>query len=145
MFLISERILLTIWIGGMWVVGYVVAPVLFKMLERSVAGDVAGQLFTIMSYIGLVCGVLLLTGLVTEYMQTVYRQWRFWLLLGMLLIIVIGQFILQPMMAELKSAGLVDANAQLFARLHGVASILFLLNSLAGLILVISGTRLPQQ
>ena len=129
----------------MWVVGYVVAPVLFKMLERSVAGDVAGQLFTIMSYIGLVCGVLLLTGLVTEYMQTVYRQWRFWLLLGMLLIIVIGQFILQPMMAELKSAGLVDANAQLFARLHGVASILFLLNSLAGLTLVISGTRLPQQ
>ena len=38
-----ERILITFWVGAIWVVGYVVAPTLFAMLERSVAGDVAGR------------------------------------------------------------------------------------------------------
>ena len=45
MFQISEKILLTIWVGAMWSVGYIVAPVLFQMLDKPVAGNVAGQLF----------------------------------------------------------------------------------------------------
>ena len=58
---ISERILLTLWVGGMWIVGPVVTPTLFKMLDdRVLAGTVAGQLFTIMSFIGLFCGAMLL-------------------------------------------------------------------------------------
>lgn len=139
MHLISQRILLTIWIGGMWIIGYVVAPVLFKMLERQVAGEVAGQLFTIMSFIGLVCGLLLLVGMLYEDGLAKWRQWRVFTLLGMLIIICIGQFVLQPMMVELKALGLQGEIASQFGRLHGVASILFLINSLAGLGLVIAG------
>ena len=58
MFQISEKILLTIWIGGMWAIGYIVAPVLFKMLDKPVAGNVAGQLFSIINYVGLFCAVV---------------------------------------------------------------------------------------
>lgn len=123
----------------MWIVGYVVAPVLFKLLERQVAGEVAGQLFTIMSFIGLVCGVLLIVGMLYENGLAKWRQWRVFTLLGMLIIICIGQFVLQPMMAELKALGLHGETASQFGRLHGVASILFLINSLAGLGLVIAG------
>lgn len=137
--LISERILLTIWIGGMWIIGYVVAPVLFKMLERQVAGNVAGQLFTIMSYIGLFCGILLLTSMIYRVGFSNWLQWRVLVLVGMLVIILIGQFVLQPMMVELKAAGLSGDIRVQFGRLHGMASILFLINSLAGLALVIFG------
>jgi hypothetical protein len=59
----------------------------------------------------------------------------------MVLVIVIGEFVLQPMMAQLKETGLIkgsDAASQ-FGRLHGVASLLFLLNSLLGLALVVFG------
>ena len=137
MFHIGERILLTLWVGGMWTVGYIVAPVLFKLLEKQQAGMVAGQLFTVMSYIGLFCAVFLIGG---QLMQSVtMNNWRLWTLIVMLAIVIIGQFVLQPMMAELKAAGLVGEAAKQFGRLHGVSSILFLINSIAGLVLVITG------
>lgn len=144
MFQISERILLTFWIGGMWTVGYIVAPTLFAQLEdRALAGAVAGQLFSIMSYIGLLAALILISGQV-YYAKSRWRQnWRLWSLLVMLLIIVIGEFYLQPLMADLKQAGITEGsdNARQFAQLHGVASALFVINSLLGLILVVFGLR----
>lgn len=143
MLYIGSRVLLTLWVGGMWTVGFIVAPTLFAMLEdnRVLAGSIAGRLFTIMSYIGLVCGTLLLVTVIVQYGKALLRQWRAWVLLLMLVIICIGEFVLQPMMAQLREAGLQDANAVAFGRLHGVSSVLFLINSLAGLVLVIAGVN----
>lgn len=144
MFQITERILLTLWIGGMWSVGYIVAPTLFAMLDdRALAGAVAGQLFTIMSYLGLVAALLLLTAQLYRAEGVWHRNWRIWVLLVMLLVIIIGQFYLQPLMAELKTAGLTEGsdNAKRFGLLHGIASVLFLINSLLGLGLVVFGLR----
>jgi hypothetical protein len=135
----AERILLTLWVGGMWTTGYIVAPTLFAMLKdnKPLAGNIAGQLFTVMSFIGLACAVLLLIAAFTRA-QNWWRDGRVITLLVMMLIILVGQFVLQPMMAELKAAGIADgsSNAAQFGRLHGVASLLFLVNSLLGLGLV---------
>jgi hypothetical protein len=136
---VGEQILLTLWIGGMWIVGFVVAPTLFDLLDdRMLAGYIAGRLFTIMSYLGLICGGVLLAGQFYRSFSGWRRNWRIWLLAGMLLVIVIGEFLLQPMMAQLKATGLESGSeaARRFGILHGVASILFLLNSLSGLVLV---------
>ena len=139
MFQISEKILLTIWVGGMWVIGYVVAPVLFQMLGKSVAGNVAGQLFSIMSYIGIFSAVALIINILVQQGFS-SRHWQLWTLIIMLLVVIIGQFVLQPMMVELKAIGLLsEENRAQFGRLHGIASVLFLMNSLAGLALVVSG------
>jgi len=139
---IPERIALTLWVGGMWTTGYLVAPMLFSVLEdRVLAGMLAGKLFTAMSYVGLVCaGLLLLTHFQKHWLNG-WRQWRRWILLAMLLLIVVGEFVLQPMMAELKQLGLEEGSAaqQRFGMLHGISSSLFLFNSLAGLALVIFG------
>jgi len=122
----------------MWAIGYIVAPVLFQILDKSTAGNVAGQLFTIISYIGIFSAVALILNILIRqgFSKT---HWQLWTLIVMLLIILIGQFIFQPMMAELKVAGLTEANRPEFGRLHGMASVLFLINSLAGLALVVSG------
>ena len=144
MFQISERILLTLWIGGMWTVGYIVAPTLFAMLaDRALAGNVAGQLFSIMSYIGLLAVGILLSGQFYRARAAWRQNWRFWVLLVMLLIIVIGEFYLQPLMAELKQAGLREGSdtTRQFGQLHGVASALFVINSLLGLGLVVFGLQ----
>jgi len=138
MLLVGEKILLTLWVGGMWTVGYIVAPTLFNMLEKTVAGNVAGQLFTIMSYVGLVCGSLLVVGTVSRLGTQVMSHWVFWVLMVMLLLVLIGQFILQPMMAELKVSGITDLNRSEFGKLHGIASVLFLINSVLGLSLIVS-------
>ncbi|MDZ7662566.1 DUF4149 domain-containing protein [Thiohalophilus sp.] len=139
---IPERIALTLWVGGMWITGYLVAPMLFSVLEeRALAGMLAGRMFSAMSYVGLVCvGLLLLTHFQKNWLNG-WRQWRRWVLLAMLLVIVMGEFVLQPMMAELKALGLDEGSAaqQRFGMLHGLSSSLFLFNSLAGLVLVIFG------
>ena len=138
MLLVGEKILLALWVGGMWTVGYIVAPTLFSMLEKSVAGNVAGQLFTIMSYIGLVCGGLLLIGKLAGLGASALQNWVVWVLVVMLFIVIVGQFVLQPMMAELKASGITDLNRSEFGKLHGVASVLFLINSLLGLSLIVT-------
>lgn len=145
---IPERIALTLWVGGMWITGYLVAPMLFSTLEdRVLAGMLAGRMFSAMSYVGLVCAGLLLLTHFQKHWPSGWRQWRRWILLAMLLVILIGEFVLQPMMAELKTQGLDEGSAaqQRFGMLHGISSTLFLFNSLAGLALVIFGLEPDNQ
>jgi len=138
----AARIALTLWVGGMWATGYLVTPVLFNMLDKQTAGDVAGQLFTIISYVGLGCAVLLLMDASTAN-TAMWKQTRVRLIAAMVLIVMVGQWGLQPMMVELKAQGLDQAAvAAQFGRLHGVAQVLFMINSLLGLALVVWPNRL---
>jgi len=134
--LAGERILLTLWVGGLWAIGYIVAPALFANLDdRALAGSLAGVMFEIIAYVGLLCGGLLL---VFNQMRNSRRlNWRALVLLLMLLLIAVGQFYLAPMIAGLRSQGLADSVQ--FGRLHGVAASGYLLTSLLGLALVIAG------
>jgi hypothetical protein len=142
---VSQRILLTFWVGGLWAFGYVAVPVLFNMIsDRYLAGGIAGRLFSIMSYLGLVCGTLLLISVVYSAGREWRRIWQVWVLVAMLLIVVIGEFTLQPMMQALKAAtpgGFVPGSAEAgrFGMLHGISSLLYLATSLLGLVLVIFG------
>lgn len=139
---VSERVLLTLWVGGMWITGYLVAPVLFNMLDdRRLAGAAAGALFSAISYIGLVAGALLLLIALYTASRRWYASWRIWGLVAMMLLIVVGEFGLRPEMTVLRDAGLVEGTevAARFARLHGLSSVLFLFNSLMGLVLVVFG------
>lgn len=130
-----ERILLTLWVGSLWVTGFVVAPVLFaELADRTLAGSTAGTLFTLTSYIGLVCGGVLLLLNVALHKR---MNWRALTIAAMLLLIVIGQFVITPMVAELRLQGLTESAR--FGQLHGVASVLFLLTSVLGLLLVAAG------
>ena len=142
-FAVGEQLLLTLWVGGMWFSGYVAAPVLFEMLDRSTAGLVAGQLFMVMSYIGIFSALFLLLGQKVRPADGPSRGYRSWILLIMLVIIIIGQFVITPMMQEIKQAGYQagSVEAASFAKLHGFSSILFLINSILGLILVVVGLR----
>ena len=132
---VGERLLLTFWAGSLWTVGYVVAPTLFAVLDdRQLAGLLAGRLFEIVAYLGLFCGVLLLIGQVA---RSGWKGWRVYVVLSMLVLTAIGQFVLQPRMAALKSEGI--AAADRFAMLHGVSSTVFLVVSLLALALVAFG------
>ncbi|MFZ5594387.1 MAG: DUF4149 domain-containing protein [Pseudomonadota bacterium] len=138
---ISERILLTLWVGGLWAIGYLAVPVLFHALDdRQLAGELAGRMFGILSIVGLMCGVLLLIGALYRAGARWQRAWRVWVLLAMLVLVATGFFVLQPMMQDLKAQGLVEGSAQAakFGRLHGISSIMYLVTSLLGLALVIA-------
>lgn len=137
--LIGERLVLTLWVGSLWAIGYIAAPVLFHALEdRQLAGNLAGEMFTIVYYIGIVAAPLLLVSLWGRTGRVV-REWRFWAIAAMLVLVCIGLFVLQPRMQALKAQGeLVRGTEQAaqFGRLHGLSSALYLATSLAGLALV---------
>jgi hypothetical protein len=113
-----------------------VAPALFANLEdRALAGTLAGVMFEIVAYVGLACGALLL--IINQVHYAGHRlNWRMLVLTAMLVLVAAGQFILTPMIADLRAAAGTDTAA--FARLHGIASIVYLVNSLLGLALVIA-------
>ncbi len=138
-----ERILLTLWVGAIWAVGYVVAPTLFAMLERSAAGAVAGRLFATVNVIGFICGgVLLLMMLFLDRRPGWLRCWNMWFLAMMLVLTLINHAVVAPQMAAIK---LVVGGAwipgselqQRFAALHRISTTLYVINSLLGLLLVI--------
>ncbi len=129
-----DRILLTLWVGSLWVVGFLVAPVLFASLDdRALAGTLAGQLFRITGWIGLACGAALL--LLNRLGRS--GRWRAGVLAAMLVLVGVGQFVLTPMIAELRAAGMTDTVQ--FGRLHAAAGALFVVTAVLGLWLVAAG------
>lgn len=140
-------IALTLWVGGLWAVGYLVAPTLFATLvDRQLAGLVAGKLFALIGWVGIVCAAYLLLFLLVRLGAAALRSGFFWLLLLMLALTAVSQFGLQPWLAQLKAAALPrevmeSVLRDRFATWHGISSILYLLQSLLGLCLAVIGAR----
>lgn len=133
----------TLWVGGMWMLGYVVVPMLFKVLpDRQLAGMVAGQLFTLLAYIGIGCALYLLIYQLQQYGRAALLRSTFRITVAMLLLVLVGQFVLQPILADLKVQALPldvmqSALAAQFKTWHAVSGILYLIQSLLGAALVL--------
>lgn len=131
----------TLWVGGMWVVAYLVVPVLFRALpDRQLAGRLAGEMFTAMAYVGVGCALYLLAYQLHQFKRSVWQQKAFRVTLMMLLLLLIGQLAIQPVMAGLKSQVwpldvMQSALAAQFKLWHGLASVLYLMQSLLGIVL----------
>lgn len=136
-------LLATAWVGGMWMAGYIAAPVLFQALpDKGVAGLLAGKLFAVTAYMGMVCAVYLLAYHWAMHGRQVLRQGAFWVTVFMLLLLLLGQFGIQPLLAELKAQALPlyvmeSSVAGRFSFWHGTASIVYLLQSLSGAALLL--------
>ena len=134
---------IVLWVGGLWAVGYLVAPLLFHTLpeDRALAGLLAGKMFAGMAWVGMVCGVWLLLARLQTAGGQALKQTAFWMVLGMLLLTLAQYFGIQPILAELKAEAMPkDVMESLFrdrfATWHGVSSVVYLIESLLGLALV---------
>lgn len=138
-------LLVTLWVGSLWAIGYIVAPTLFGTLEdRTLAGSIAGSLFRTEAWISLACAaVLLLLHFVSPHVTEVRRR-RVWvgLIVAMSACTLIGYFGMQPLMSSLReaagAAGVMEsAQRTRFALLHGISAGFYLLQSLLGIALVL--------
>ena len=99
-----------------------------------------------MGWIGLACAVYLLLFVLLRGGTTALRRWNFWLLVLMLLLTAVSLFGVQPLLAQLKADALPrevmeSVLRNRFAAWHGVSSILYLVQTLLGLLLVTSSGR----
>ena len=138
---ILAKIALTAWVGGLWAIA-VVAWVLFqKLTDRQLAGSVAGSLFTIMNWVGIVTGFFLLIYRAVREGAGALRSGFFWLVLCMLLLTLGSYFGIQPVIEGLKAqawpkAVMQSAFADRFARWHGISSIVYVIECVLGVVLV---------
>ena len=100
----------------------------------ALAGSIAGNLFTKVGYVGLVCGSGLL---LLQWLLKRGAGWRLWALVTMLALVVIIQFGLTPMLAELRVQGL--SGSARFGQLHALTGGLYLVTSMLGMALVVAG------
>lgn len=138
---------ITLWVGGLWAIGYMAAPVLFASLgDRQLAGMVAGKLFALIGWVGMGCAAWLLVFLVARSGGQVFKRGVFWLVVVMALMTIVSQFGIQPLMVQLKLDAMPrevmeSVLRDRFAAWHGISSILYMVQSLLGLWLVIWSSR----
>lgn len=140
---LARTLLVTLWAGSLWTVGYLAAPLLFATLpDRTLAGTIAGSLFRAEAWLSLACGMLLLAIFRSDTtLQS--RAICIRIVIGMLICVVVGYFGLQPFMAEIRAAAaqaggvMDDAMRMRFGVLHGLASLIYLLQSVAAIVLVL--------
>ena len=128
-------VLHALWLGAHMFVGYVVAPVLFRyaeegMFDKRVAGDMAGDLFEMVTYFGLFVGMV---------WYVLLRQQRLpsRLMGSIVALLALGQFLVTPVIVAIKQQQnhwLLDLVGGSFGVWHGTSSMLYLLVSMALLV-----------
>ncbi len=128
--------------GGLWAVGFLAVPVLFyAQPDRQLAGMLAGQMFSLVAYLGMVSGTFLLVQRIGAAGRESFRDVLFWTVATMLLLTLAIQCGFQPIMTSLKQQALPldvmhSAFAGRFSMLHHLSSTVYTIQSLLGIFLV---------
>ncbi|MHB8914585.1 MAG: DUF4149 domain-containing protein [Thiobacillus sp.] len=135
-------LILVIWLGSLFTLGTIAAPILFNALEnKQLAGMLAGKMFAVGAWVGLVAGAYLLLYSLKRDGAHAFKTWFFWLVLIMWLLTLAGHFGVQPILQNLKNQALPLAVMQSvfadrFSQWHGISRILWVIQAVLGVILV---------
>jgi hypothetical protein len=136
MFVSKARLLLvTLWAGSLWAVGYLAAPTLFATLhDKVLAGVIAGSMFRTEAWLSMALGVVLLALLAVSKDVTEQRRKLLGIVvIAMLLCVLVNYFGIGPVMAQAKLAG----DGSKFGMLHGISMVIYLVQSLLAGFLVV--------
>ena len=140
-----ETIAIVAWLGSLTVVGYLVAPVLFQNLPKMKAGDIAGQLFHLVSYIGIISAVVLIcSGSIKQGLRGFLGSLKGFFISIALLCTIINEWLITPVIVALKTNGknmLYQQFGGSFAQWHGVSQIIYLMTAISLFLFIIFWTR----
>ena len=140
-----ETIAIVAWLGSLTVVGYLVAPVLFQNLPKMKAGDIAGQLFHLVSYIGIISAVVLIcSGSLKQGLRGFFGSLKGFFMSIALLCTIISEWIITPVIVALKTKGKNMLYQQIggsFAAWHGVSQIIYLITAISLFLFVVFWVR----
>lgn len=123
----------------MWVIGVIVAPILFGSVDKSVAGMLAGKMFNAIGWVGVVAGIYLAIWWIWVDGFRAFRSGMLWLVIGMLTCTLINQFAVFPIIASFKPA-VSNATEGVFggglSSWHTISSLIYLAQSVLGVLYV---------
>jgi hypothetical protein len=131
----------TFWVGALWAIGFISAPTLFRyMPDASLAGSLAGRQFAIVTWLGIGCSAYQLVYLFFREGAGAFRLLSLWLILLMLLLALAGHFGVAPIVEQLRADPAREIVQSVvrsrFQTWHGIASLLWLIQSVLGVVLV---------
>lgn len=131
-------LLTSLWLGMQVMAGYVTAPILFERLGKQEAGNIAGMLFSINNYFGLlawtVAWLVVRSNRNRSFSDNCKAVPKFIILL--LLLTASNQFLINPVIAAHKTGTanwLLSLLGGSFGMWHGISSIIYLVCSILGL------------
>ncbi len=138
-----SKIAMTFWLGGTWMAGIVIFPVLFKTLDQITASELVSQILNIQSYIGIICLIIAFVEVIVNHRLALLATKRFWCILSMFSILVVEYFAIFPMIYTLRekissvAQQLVSLQNNAFDFWHSFSAILFILTCFLGMLYLI--------
>lgn len=136
-----------LWAGSLWTVGYLVAPILSNTLpDRKMFGNIAAGIFRGEAWLTVACALAMFVLVMLATDMDARRKRTLNIIVGaMLACTVIGYFGMQPVMAMLRESagaqGVMDSDLRMkFGIVHGVAALIYLVQSVLGIVLVLKNT-----
>lgn len=127
---------LAVWVGGILVLGAVVAPALFRKASSSEAGDLFGFILQRFVYLEFACGALALLGACLTFAGTAKGGWTSWariVLVTMMILISIGAaFGVNPKIRRLRQVEGEEARQE-FSKHHRTSERMALFKLIVGL------------
>jgi hypothetical protein len=139
----ARRVVVALWAGSLWALGYVAAPTLFANVGGNLAGDMVGHLLRSEAWVSVGCALAMLVLLrLASDLDARTRRLLTMVALGMLACTLVVWLGIAPVMAQLRELagpGGVRNSPQWtqFAVLHGVSQLVYVIESLLGVVLVI--------
>ena len=131
-------LLTSLWLGMQVMAGYIAAPILFERLGKQEAGNIAGVLFSINNYFGLLAWIVAWLVVQSNQNRSLNNNGKvapkFIILL--LLLTASNQFLISPVIAAHKTGTanwLLSLLGGSFGMWHGISSIIYLVCSVLGL------------
>ncbi|EFC87334.1 hypothetical protein NEIMUCOT_06217 [Neisseria mucosa ATCC 25996] len=131
-------LLTSLWLGMQVMAGYIAAPILFGQLGKQEAGNIAGVLFSINNYFGLLAWIVAWLVVRSNRNRSLSDNGKvapkFIILL--LLLTASNQFLISPVIAAHKAGTanwLLSLLGGSFGMWHGISSIIYLVCSVSGL------------
>lgn len=128
-----------IWLGMQVMAGYVAAPVLFKSLPKLQAGAIAGELFSVVSYTGLVVWASVYfigqRAASVRNLPSINGKLIAVLWLGL----AANQFLVTPVIEAHKTQAtnwLLNLTGGSFGMWHGISSLIYMICAILALVLV---------
>lgn len=137
-----SHVAMTFWIGGTLTIGTIVVPILFKMLDEITASTIAGQIFNINAYTGIVAIFFALIEICFRHKLRAIHLRKFWYAAIMEIILFINYFAIFPIIEKIKVsiadvANHVFRHSTEFNLWHSASSILFLLSMILGVLYLV--------
>lgn len=125
----GEKILLTLWVGGHWMVGFMAVPLIQNVLKDDAArSSILQQLFNLMNFVAIgACALLLLL----TALRLGWKHWRMLVLAASAAVALVLQVWVYPQVAA------AEAGSDAFAAMHGTSMTLYLILGVLGLALVV--------